>query len=281
MTGPATAGSGGKKQPIPPAYPNFVEFGEKWLFPFVNVRLAEAGREQTDTWCVDWWRHRAVAVRIAHLHRAFEAVRRRSGSAVSTYLLSHIDAHMRWILDAANGPLHRCTRTTHVAVPALSSAPIPPGWFGPAATATPKPGEETPKRRFGHYSQFVTDWLLPVTAVRISGHQREGQYTWCRRWWDHHGVCIRFATVHAVFEAALQADDLTAMSTLFVAHIDPHMRVILDAARGPLHRCTPDRHIPLPGLPTSTVAPNWFGIANVPVDELGFGPDFRALRART
>ncbi|MET8428569.1 DUF4913 domain-containing protein [Nocardia sp. NPDC004860] len=55
--------------------------------------------------------------------------------------------------------------------------------------------------------------------------------------------------MHAAFEAARRSDDDTAMSTLFVAHIDPRLRVILDAAQGPLHRCTPERHVPQPGTP--------------------------------
>ncbi|WP_280337567.1 DUF4913 domain-containing protein [Nocardia wallacei] len=286
----------GKRPAIPPAYPTFVVFAEKWLLPFVTVRLVEANREQTYTWCTQWWRHRPVSVRIAHLHAAFEAARRsRSGSTVSTYLTSHIDAHMRLILDAANGPLHRCTRTKHVALPSLSADPVPPGWFGTrpqSAPSTAAPagtndgggaGEEKakpPPPRYAHYADWVEQWLLPVTAVRVAGNHREGHYTWCRHWWAHHGVAVRFAALHAVFEAARLADDTTAMSTLFVSHIDPHLRVILDAAQGPLHRCTPDRHIPQPGLPTTTVPPHWFELPGpaTPVEDLGFGPDFRGLR---
>jgi len=278
----SASGAPAPRAPIPPKYGDFVSFAEKWLFPFVTVRLAEANREQTWTWCTQWWRHRPVAVRIAHLHNAFEATRRsRSGSAVSTYLLSHIDAHCRAILDAANGPLHRCTRAKHVALPSLPSDPVPQGWFGPR----PQPAAAQKKNpsRFTHYGDFTEQWLLPVIAVRISGNNREGQYTWCRQWWAHHGVAVRFAALHAVFEAARLADDKTAMSTLFVSHIDPHMRHILDAASGPLHRCTPERHIPHPGLPTSSVPGNWFGVpgASTPVEELGFGPDFRALNNTT
>ncbi|MCM6774438.1 DUF4913 domain-containing protein [Nocardia sp. CDC159] len=286
MTTPAGGGAS-TKTPKPPAYRDFVDFAEQWLLPFVAVRLAEANREQTYTWCTQWWRHRSVAVRIAHLHSAFEATRRSSaGPAVSTFLLSHVDAHFRWILDAANGPLHRCTRSKHVALQALSGDPIPSEWFGarPASPVGAQPGEQKAmKPRFAHWTAFVTNWLLPVTAVRIAGHQREGQYTWCRHWWAHRAVCIRFAALHAVFEAARRADDPTAMSSLFVSHIDPHLRAVLDAAHGPLHKCTPERHVPLPGLPTSTVAPAWFGVpgATTPVEHLGFGPDFRAFHGHT
>ncbi|MFB8004876.1 DUF4913 domain-containing protein [Nocardia sp. NPDC056000] len=279
-------GGAQSKPPRPPAFPDFVTFAEQWLFPFQSVRLAEANREQTYTWCMQWWRHRPASVRIAHLHNAFEASRRsQSGGAISTFLLSHIDAHMRVILDAANGPLHRCTRAKHIALQSLSADPIPSGWFGaPRRVPTGDSTDTARKRkppRFTHYADFVEHWLLPVTGVRIAANHREGQYTWCRQWWAHHGVAVRFAALHAVFEAARVAEDKAAMSTLFVSHIDPHMRVILDAAQGPLHRCTPDRHVPQPGLPFGSVPTGWFGPEGgpVPVDELGFGPDFRPFRA--
>ncbi|WP_416566106.1 DUF4913 domain-containing protein [Nocardia testacea] len=267
--------------PTPPRYSHFVDFAEDWLFPFITLRLAEAHRENTYTWCAQWWAHRPVAVRIAHLHRAFEATRRsRSGTAFSNLVLNHIDPHLRHILDAANGPLHRCTRTQHTSTPSLPFAPVPAGWFpAAAATRTPSPGERQPKRRFGHYRYFVEDWLLPVTAVRVAANQREGQFTWCLRWWQHHAVAVRFAGLHIAFEAAATSDDHTAISTLIVRHIDPHMRYILDAANGPLHRCTPDQHTDLPGLPAAPVPGNWFTIpgASTPVHHLGFAPDFRAL----
>ncbi|MBF6439686.1 DUF4913 domain-containing protein [Nocardia cyriacigeorgica] len=297
MTAPPVSGSGAggaksKAAPKPPQYAHFTDFVTTWLLPTINVRLAEANRENTYTWCERWWAHRTVAVRFAHLHAAFEAQRRSStGSSLSTFLLSHVDAHLKVILDAANGPLHRCTRREHVSTASLPFDPVPPGWFGPPKTPSPEPnptggdrgegaaGVKTPPR-FAHYSQFVQKWLLPVTSVRIAANQREGQYTWCRQWWRHQAVVVRFAAVHRVFEAALRADDKTAMSTLFVRHIDPHMRYILDAANGPLYRCTPDDHLDTPGLPTAPVPDNWFGVpgATTPIEHLGFGPDYRDLR---
>ncbi|MFX0574667.1 DUF4913 domain-containing protein [Nocardia nepalensis] len=286
MTSPAPnprAAASGKPKgpPQPPVYQHFTEFADVWLLPMINVRLAEANRDNTYTWCREWWRHRAVSVRIAHLHNAFEASRRsRAGSAISSYVLGHVDAHFHVILDAANGPLYRCTRSEHNTVPSLSADPVPANWFGPkpAPVRATGSGSET-KPLFAHYSDFVTEWLLPVIAVRITANNREGHYTWCRQWWRHHSVALRFAAIHASFEAARRADDKTAMSSLFVGHIDRHMRVILDAAQGPLHLCTPQRHIELTGLPNSAIAPAWFGVegTTTPIERLGFGPDFRAM----
>ncbi|MFF0546610.1 MULTISPECIES: DUF4913 domain-containing protein [Nocardia] len=275
MTSPTPAAG-----PMPPQFVHFTDFASRWMLPTISVRLAEANRENTFTWCSRWWAHRPVAVRVAHLHTAFEAMRRaKAGSSLSTFLLTHFDPHVNLILDAANGPLHRCTRNHHQATPSLPFDPVPPGWFGTTSTTTTTVDDDKPAKKFGHYSEFVQRWLLPVVSVKIAANNREGQYTWCRQWWRHQSVAIRFAGLHACFEAAVNAEDKQAMSALFVRHIDPQVRYILDAANGPLHRCTPDRHIDSPGLGGEPVPSNWFGIAgsSTPVHQLGFGPDFRAF----
>lgn len=264
-----------------PCYSHFGAFAEDWLLPYVTVRLAEANRENTYTWCPQWWAHRAVAVRIAHLHTAFEGQRRSgAGTSLSTWLLS-VDGHLRTIMDAANGPLYRCTRLTHVSTPSLPFDPVPAGWFGQPPTPAPTPpGEKpSPPRLFAHYSDFVHEWLLPVTSVRIAANNREGQYSWCRQWWRHRNVVLRFAAVHRAFEAAVRADDPAAMSTLFLRHIDVHLREVLDAAKGPLYRCTPDQHTECPGLPSTPIPTAWFGPpgAKTTTQRLGFGPDFRSF----
>ncbi|MEV0766253.1 DUF4913 domain-containing protein [Nocardia sp. NPDC050435] len=280
---PTPASSSPKKAPQPPKYRDFAEFTHKWLLPGINVRLAESQRENTYTWCRQWWRHRPVAVRIAHLHNAFEASRRtKTGNSLSSFLLNHFDPHLRIILDAANGPLHRCSRTHHTALAALTADPVPPGWFPAPAKPAPAPEEgekEKPQPVFERWYDWVEQWLLPVTAVQITSNAREGTYSWCRQWWTHHEVCVRLAAVHAVFEAAGRAEDKSAMSTLFVRHIDPHLRAILDAANGPLHRCSTSQHVDLTGLPATPVPLAWFGPPGekTPIERLGFGPDFRAL----
>lgn len=299
MTGPippavSAGGTRNSKQPPKPAYPHFSAFAEKWLLPLISVRLSQGQRDGTYTWCAHWWAHRPVAVRIAHLHSAFEASR---GSAASSFVTGHVDAHLRTILDAAKGPLHRCTPTEHVPTPSLPFEPVPDEWFSRTGTSgeNTEPGEDTgpveesedggtvkkkpPPPRFSHYALWVQQWLLPVTAARIAAQQREGTYTWCSRWFDHHGVAVRFALLHAAFEAAVISKDRTAMSNFFVRQIDPTMRVVLDAAHGPLHRCSPTDHLHLPGLTSARIPRNWFGApgARTPIERAGFGPDFRAF----
>ncbi|SUE27729.1 DUF4913 domain-containing protein [Nocardia farcinica] len=273
MSGP------GRKPPPPRAYPNFVAFADRWLFPLVAVRLGEANREGTYTWCSQWWAHRAVSVRIAALHEAFEAARAQGGAAVSTFVTRHVDSHMRTILDAANGPLHRCNRTHHTPHPSLTADPVPPGWFDYPANRSESSTEranQTSPLRFPTVDDFVQQWLLPVVSVRLAGNGRDGNYTWCRQWWRHHGPSVRLALIHRAFEIARRSDDTTAYSTLFVDHIDPHMAVILAAGDGPLHRCTPEQHNDLSGLTSERPPVNWFATGGpAPLEELGFGPDYR------
>ncbi len=277
MTTPAHPAAGANPTTAtPPQFAHFTDFVTGWMLPTLSLRLAEANRENTYTWCSRWWAHRPAAVRIAHLHTAFEAMRRsKVGSALNTFLLSHLDNHVHHLLDAANGPLHRCTRAHHQSTPSLPFDPVPVGWFGTRPAGEPDDGK--PAKKFGHYSEFVEQWLLPVTSVKIAANNREGQYTWCRQWWRHQPVAVRFSGLHACFEAAVKAEDKMAMSTLFVSHIDPQMRYILEAANGPLHRCTPEVHVDSPGLSAVRAPQDWFGPpgTTLPVEHLGFGPDFR------
>ncbi|WP_280498940.1 DUF4913 domain-containing protein [Nocardia farcinica] len=274
-----------------PSYPHFVAFAEKWLLPLISVRISGGQRENTYTWCEQWWAHRPVAVRIAFLHTAFEASR---GPGASGFVTGHVDPHFRVILDAAKGPLHRCTPTDHVKTPSLPFEPIPaerisatntraeqaaPTEAGTGSAKDTDSEKKKPPPRFTNYGLWVQQWLLPVTSVRIAAQHREGTYTWCTRWWEHHSVAVRFALLHAAFEAAVVSTDKTAMSSLFTRQIDPTMRLVLDAANGPLHRCTPNDHVELPGLAASRVPRHWFGApgARPAIERLGFGPDFRAL----
>ncbi|MEU1550822.1 hypothetical protein [Nocardia sp. NPDC005745] len=73
--------------------------------------------------------------------------------------------------------------------------------------------------------------------------------------------------------------DLPEFDPRFVGHIDPHLRVILDAANGPLHRCTPEHHTDSPGLSFTDVPLDWFApVGSVAaVEDAGFVPDFRIL----
>ncbi|MFD3706152.1 DUF4913 domain-containing protein [Nocardia sp. NPDC058658] len=274
MTAPNAPSSAGGRS-MPPQFPNFVSFTQDWLLPTISVRLAEANRENTYTWCGKWWAHRSVAVRFAHLHTAFEAMRRsKSGSSLSSFMLSHVDAHLQVILDASNGPLHRCTRVAHQLNPSLPFDPVPAGWF-----RIPEIDAAISERKFRHHSLFVEQWLLPLISVRIAANNRENQYTWCRQWWRHQAVVVRFAGLHACFEAAIKADDKMAMSSLFTRYIDPTMRHALDAANGPMHRCTPDKHVDMFGLVGEAIPAHWFELPGVTTSRewLGFGPDFRGL----
>ncbi len=130
---PAAAPTGNEGDVVeqPLEFDHYVDFAEQWLFPNTAVRIAGTNREGTYSWCPQWWRHRPVVVRIAALHDAFEtAVASTDGSAMSNFLVHHVDPTVRALLDAVNGPMHRCTLDQHSNVSSLPSTPVPPGWFG-------------------------------------------------------------------------------------------------------------------------------------------------------
>lgn len=112
---------------------------------------------------------------------------------------------------------------------------------------------------FGHYVEFAEQWLFPNIAVRIAGTNREGTYTWCPQWWRHRPVVVRIAALHDAFETAVASTDGSAMSSFFVHHLDPHLRILLDAVNGPMHRCTLDQHSALAPLPHHRAPVGWFG----------------------
>ncbi|MGS2804612.1 DUF4913 domain-containing protein [Nocardia sp. MW-W600-9] len=55
-----------------------------------------------------------------------------------------------------------------------------------------------------------------MTAVKIAANDQRGPVHVCRWWWRHQRRHIRFAGLHACFEAAINIDDKMAMSALFV-----------------------------------------------------------------
>src|SRR5690606_39638883 len=74
-------------------------------------------------------------------------------------------------------------------------------------------------------------------------HHRYGHYPAGRQWARPHAVVPRLSALHTPTAASLTSPCLASRRALFIPHIDPHMNYILDAATGPLHRCTPTRHL--------------------------------------
>jgi len=76
-----------------------------------------------------------------------------------------------------------------------------------------------------------------ITAASSSGVG----ISWCHQWYRHPDVRERFAVLMLAWEEAVVQPG-SAMSTWYLTHYDPHLRVIT-APDGPFHDCTPKAHL--------------------------------------
>lgn len=134
-----------------------------------------------------------------------------------------------------------------------SGAPSPWPHPTPPRPATPEPrsgaeesggeesgGEESggePQRRYSSMADWVDQWLSEVVHNHF-----DRDHHWCAQWWRHEEVVVRLVALWDAWESARISDDPSAMSGWWVSHFDAHWRA-LTAGNGPLHLCTPDKHV--------------------------------------
>lgn len=135
------------------------------------------------------------------------------------------------------------------------SAPHPAD-TGPAE---PAEGAGAPQpRTYVDAGDWVQDWFADTVAVRLSGGDTTRGLTWCAQWWKHDGVATRLHALWQAWEAARAAGDTAAMSTWWVHHADPTLRVLLNGETGPMWRCSPTQHRPIASLPVTPAPAGWF-----------------------
>jgi Domain of unknown function (DUF4913) len=110
--------------------------------------------------------------------------------------------------------------------------------------------EPPPAPRFSSVEDFVADYLSLVSEVRLGG-----PLVWCANWWAHPEAVLRLTALWRAWEA-LRLVPAMGMSNWWTLHYDPHMKVLLDAERGPFAPCTRGQHqdgkpgpLPLVGPP--------------------------------
>ncbi|RJO77646.1 DUF4913 domain-containing protein [Nocardia panacis] len=114
-----------------------------------------------------------------------------------------------------------------------------------------------PKPHFRSVGAFVERWLLPTLAGKRAAAGGGSGRVWCPEWWRHPQVAVRLTALWLTWEAARASGTADAMSTWWLHHADPHLRVLCDADNGPMYRCT-TRHHDLPPYPSEPVPPGWF-----------------------
>ena len=108
--------------------------------------------------------------------------------------------------------------------------------------------EEVIEPAFSNVVDFVEQYLVPVTQVQLSAQSGSGAL-WDPRWWRHTGVVARLTALWQAWEGLRIADDPQAMSSWWLHHYDPHMRVLMGES-GPMSGAPDDAWAGHPTLPT-------------------------------
>lgn len=105
---------------------------------------------------------------------------------------------------------------------------------------------------FGNVVEFVEGYFVPVIRRRISDN--DGGLSWDPRWWAYPEVVARLTALHQAWEEARVSDSGMAMSSWWVQHLEPHLRVILDGDTGPMANAKSDRSfMGWPAIPADPV----------------------------
>ncbi|NCL75752.1 DUF4913 domain-containing protein [Rhodococcus sp. YH1] len=113
-----------------------------------------------------------------------------------------------------------------------------------------EPEEKQPK--FKNVIEFVEGFFVPVIRRRISDN--DGGLSWDPRWWAYPEVVARLTALHQAWEEARASDSMSAMSSWWIQHLEPHLRVILDGDTGPMANAKADRSfIGWPAMPSDPV----------------------------
>lgn len=92
--------------------------------------------------------------------------------------------------------------------------------------------------KFANVVEFVQGYFLPVIRRRISDN--DGGLSWDPRWWAYPEVVARLTALHQAWEEARASDSASAMSSWWIQHLEPHLRVILDGDTGPMANAKSD-----------------------------------------
>ncbi|MFF5934589.1 DUF4913 domain-containing protein [Streptomyces sp. NPDC012508] len=87
---------------------------------------------------------------------------------------------------------------------------------------------------FADVFAFVSEYLSPTIRRRVNGSSA----TWCPRWWEHPEAGARLTALWLAWEH-LRHDPALGMSTWWLHHADPHLRVLMDTDLGPFAACSP------------------------------------------
>jgi hypothetical protein len=99
--------------------------------------------------------------------------------------------------------------------------------------------EPEPELVYSSAVEFFAELLAPSYVREVN----EGaQLAWCPEWYKHPEALIRMESIWRAWEH-LRLEPALGVSTWFLNHADPHMRVLMDK-EGPFKKCAYDGHQP-------------------------------------
>ncbi|MEU8548181.1 DUF4913 domain-containing protein [Streptomyces roseoverticillatus] len=94
---------------------------------------------------------------------------------------------------------------------------------------------------FADVFDFVTGYLAHTIRRPLDGTSA----TWCPRWWDHPEAGARLSALWLAWEQ-LRLEPMLGMTTWWIQHADPHLRILMDPKQGPFAACSPEGHTQTP-----------------------------------
>ncbi|MFD4268157.1 DUF4913 domain-containing protein [Rhodococcus sp. NPDC058481] len=100
-------------------------------------------------------------------------------------------------------------------------------------------GTEEIEPAFADVIGWVEGFFLPVIRRQITAQAGSG-LSWDERWWLYPEVVARLTALHYAWEEARASDKPSAMSSWWIHHLEPHLRVIFDSESGPMANADAD-----------------------------------------
>ncbi|WP_084721711.1 DUF4913 domain-containing protein [Rhodococcus marinonascens] len=93
---------------------------------------------------------------------------------------------------------------------------------------------------YGSVVEWAEDFFTQVIRRRLGAGGGEGGLAWDERWWLYPEVAGRLKILWYAWEEARVSYKASAMSSWWIHHLEPHLRVILDGETGPMAHAKPD-----------------------------------------
>ncbi|WP_107661076.1 DUF4913 domain-containing protein [Nocardia suismassiliense] len=106
-------------------------------------------------------------------------------------------------------------------------------------TSTTAEEKAPPEPQYATVWLWVEDWFVINIRRRVNASPGKG-LTWDPAWWKYPEVVARMLALHAAWEEAHASASASAMSSWFVSHLEPHLRVLFDGETGPMSLASAD-----------------------------------------